>query len=585
MPMRIAMRCVVGLAALLSVAGCAQTRKLTISAKPADAEIKVDGVNRGRGPITESLVFTAKEDVHRITVSRLGYRDQTVQVMRDDKRESLTIDLKPMTRRVNVIVQPVAAVISIDGQETGPEPTTVFSRELEFSVDSKNNWIPHTVTAARPGFQGAQATINFGDRDPNYTLVLEPMRKSLTVNTTPTGAQVWLEGQSIGTSPVRVNDHAFPVDAETNQGIPQKLRVAKPGYDPVEIDITWDDGRTEYQVDLAAKTKIVRILTDPPGATIRLDGRELPRDANGTASVSLQFPPMNEKGDLRTYSGSAVKKTADSEWEPAKFTVAWDAGKSEYMVVLKEILTRPLPLLTLSMNRTDDGWQAVPQEVTTIACKDVTEPRGESPVQLTRLPKGTSVDSLVVSPDGSRLLFTILMGKDRSDFRSQMYMIQTDGTGGANLFSDGKSLDIMPSFSPAGDQILFASNRAGKRLNIWTMSAGGAPGITRLTTGDSNDLWPSLDSDPKPRLFYQAMIDTRPDPRVYNTQVGTIFQTDLTQLAGTQPRVSPKNDAVLFEVVNEKTGKRDICRMSDRGGEVVNLTNTPDVDEFDAVWS
>jgi len=37
--------------------------------------------------------------------------------------------------------------------------------------------------------------------------------------------------------------------------------------------------------------------------------------------------------------------------------------------------------------------------------------------------------------------------------------------------------------------------------------------------------------------------------------------------------------------VNEKTGKRDIYRMSDRGGPAQNLTNSPDVDEFDAVWN
>jgi Tol biopolymer transport system component len=61
--------------------------------------------------------------------------------------------------------------------------------------------------------------------------------------------------------------------------------------------------------------------------------------------------------------------------------------------------------------------------------------------------------------------------------------------------------------------------------------------------------------------------------------------TDLTSVGGTQPRVSPKNDFVLFTSVNEKTGKRDIYRMSDQGGVPENLTNSPDADDFDPAWS
>jgi len=40
-----------------------------------------------------------------------------------------------------------------------------------------------------------------------------------------------------------------------------------------------------------------------------------------------------------------------------------------------------------------------------------------------------------------------------------------------------------------------------------------------------------------------------------------------------------------FTIVNEKTGKRDIARMSDKGGVPENLTNSPDVDDFDPTWS
>jgi dipeptidyl aminopeptidase/acylaminoacyl peptidase len=177
------------------------------------------------------------------------------------------------------------------------------------------------------------------------------------------------------------------------------------------------------------------------------------------------------------------------------------------------------------MQRTADGWQMLPRQLMTIGMKHVDEPdTATQPVKLTNLPKGTNVGGLAISPDGSRLLYTVYTGSDAGSLRSQMFIIRTDGSGGEEIISDGRTLDITPSFSPGGDQIVFASNRAGRRMNIWSMSAIGAPGVTRLTAGDTNDLWPSLDADPKPRLFYQVMVDNQSQPRIWSSQVGTFFQ-------------------------------------------------------------
>lgn len=579
------MRSILLLPLLLSM-GCVTTRTVTITTRPPDAVIAIDGQTRGRGPITEKFTFNDKLDSHRVTASRLGYRDTTVTLQQDEDRKEVVIDLKPFTRRVTVSVGPAPAVISIDGRPHSPDPVSTITTELEFSVDAANRWSSHTISAERAGYRPVSIQVGGADRDSLYTLQLEPMRKDLNISTNPPGASVFIDDEPLGSSPVTDSQRAFEFNPDTNAFVARTIKVVKPGYDPIEVAIGWDDGKTDYVIDLAAKSKQVRITTDPAGAIVTIDGAELKRDEQGASIARLSFPPTNDKGDLRTYSASAKKKTADSEWEPGSFVIGWDGGRSEYAIKLKEIKTMPVPLLTAHLARGDDGWTISPRRVTTIAAKDVSEGTGKSPpVQLTRLQKGTSIDSVAVSPNGAQVLFVTLEGSDKTDFRSQMYIIRSDGTGGADVLTDGKSLDIMPAFSPGGEQIVFSSDRAGRKLSVWSIASSGAPGITNLTSNDSNDLWPCIDSDPKPRLFYQSMVDRRPDPRIFGTQLGTAFRTDIAQTGGMQPRINPKNDTLLFSAVNEKTGKRDLFKMSDKGGLPENLTNTPDVDEYDAVWS
>ena len=69
--------------ALLLVVGCAQTREITITTRPPDANIKVDNVDRGHGQVTEKMVFNDKDSTHTVTVSRLGFKEQTATLRRD----------------------------------------------------------------------------------------------------------------------------------------------------------------------------------------------------------------------------------------------------------------------------------------------------------------------------------------------------------------------------------------------------------------------------------------------------------------------------------------------------------------------
>jgi Tol biopolymer transport system component len=459
--------------------------------------------------------------------------------------------------------------------------------DLEFTVDRSNKWTTHDISADRLGFATAHATVSWTDGSTEYPLVMGPMTKDVSITTDPPGAAVAMDGKIVGVGPATVAEVPFNYDVAKGQYSTHKITVSRPGYDPVERSISWDNATGAYAIALEPKSKTVRIVTDPAGAVVTIDGKVLDRDETGASAGMLQFPPVDDKGTLRTYTATVSKKTVDSEWETGQLTIAFDAGKPDYAIALKEIKTRPVDELTVEFDRNLQGvWEAIPKMVSTLARKDQTEgPDRQQPVQLVRADKDTTINSLAMSPDGTQLMFTEVWGHTKDDLRSQILVVKPDGTGGTQQLTDGKALDLFPSFTPAGDQIVFSSNRAGKKLSIMEKSAVGAPGTAQLTTNDEQDLWPAVDADPQPRLFYEALGDERDEPRLWMTQIGRTIRTELTTVPVTQPRVSPKADSLVFASVNAKTGNRELFLMPDKGGLSQNLTNSPDSDNFDPVWS
>jgi Tol biopolymer transport system component len=573
---------------LALVGGCATTRTLTISTKPADAILTVDHIEVGKGPKTLDFAYDGSRQTHVVVAKRMGFKD-TPLVLKEDSpefdRKQVEIELLAPKRMVTIKTN-LPAIISIDGKPVNDKPITEYKTELPFTIINKQNeWRSYRVMAEKKGFMSEEKTIENADLDPTYELELKPARKDITINSNPPGAKIFFDNKEVGVAPALIPNVDFPFDDDANDYQKHEIRAEKPGYDPVTKSIGWDEGNGEYQVDLLPQIKTVRIITDPAGATVLLDGKELDHDPAGNAiAEKLAFTP-NEKGEPRTYTVDVSLRTPESEWTPQTFKLGWDEGKAQYDVKLKEIRTRNVSMVAPELQRTKSGWQIVAKTTTTLAAKDVNEGANEPPVQVTQFENGTMVDTLGVSPDGSRLVYSLLQPTTNpQELRSRIEMINTDGTGGRVGIDDGQSLDLMPAFTPDGSQIVYSSNRAGRKMNIFSVPTNGQFGVTNLTTGDSTDLWPSVDSEPRQRLYYQGMMDNRDEPHIYMVRLNTILKTDLPT-SGMQPRISPRNDSIIFARKNEKTGLRDLWLMSDRGSDARNLTDTPGIEEFDASWN
>ena len=594
---------VVPLLVCCSLLGCvAPGREVTITARPADATIYIDGQERGRGPITERFTFDEDLAYHTIAARRKGFQEEETRLEANDGRDRIDLVLQPRVRHVTLNVTPVPAVVSVDGQPLSESRVSQISIPLTFTVDRDNRWVPHTVTAERPGYDPAQVTVRWTDQTQEYTLNLQPWRKDVTIVTDPPGAQIYLDGeeQSRGPSPVTFENFEIGVNPQTDLLVPRKVRAVKKGYQPEELLVSWEDRRTQYQLKLKPLSKPVRVATDPPGATVLVDGASmkgvaLAKDESGASFGTLSFPPVKENGEeLASYQAVAVLKTEDREYESAPFTIGWHDGQQEYSVKLTEITARTVPLLRPKFvrnganggNGANAGWRVEPERLTTSATRDVGEPGGVAVTRVGGPPEGALIDTPATSPDGSRLAFVTLAPElGGGGLRSQVHTMPVDGSASPRPIATGDSLNLMPSFSPDGQQILFSSDRAGgRRLSVWSAPADGSGEPARLTQGDSTDLWPTLDAAPRPHLYFERRKDDHPDPRLHATQLKADLHTDLGH-PGRQPRVSPRADLVLFVAADPKTGKGDLCTVPVGGGVITRLTDTPDVDETDPAWS
>jgi serine/threonine protein kinase len=134
----------------------------------------------------------------------------------------------PATGRLVVQSAPAGALITIDGRPHGMTPQTL--RNLAFGR--------HTLKIARPGYLPRSTQLELTERQPSRTVsvTLEPGADaraagtgSISVDTRPRGARVFLDGKVVGTTPLKL------------PGIkagPHAVRIELAGYKSISTNVT-----------------------------------------------------------------------------------------------------------------------------------------------------------------------------------------------------------------------------------------------------------------------------------------------------------------------------------------------------------
>jgi formylglycine-generating enzyme required for sulfatase activity len=290
-------------AALTLVAACAfwlfTSRAVLISTDPADATVEVAGAPE----LKVGGRYLLRPGRYAVTASAAGYAPATASLeVSDQQNQELRLGLTRLPGRVRVTTMPeVAADVSVDGQLAGRTPTG----ELTLQPGVRK------LTIAAPRFLPFEAPLEVegGGILQDFEARLLPGWAEVAVTSIPAGASVLVDGAPAGTTPARLELMAGS----------RTLTLEKDGFKTLTRTVTAVAGEPQELLDLklASADGLVRILSEPSGATVTVAGRyrgvtplETELAPGSSYSVALSkagYEPVTREVDLSTSRGATVR--------------------------------------------------------------------------------------------------------------------------------------------------------------------------------------------------------------------------------------------------------------------------------------
>lgn len=243
--------------------------RLTIESSPSGAAVLIDNKRTAQTPVTD---LPLEKGMHTITLDQPRHLSvtQVVDITGRDVQQQIHIDLAPAWADIRIATEPTGAAVLLDGSAAGHAPLTLEAlqgeRQITLQLPAYADW-QQTLTV-EPG-----QDINLG------TIELLPADGILALVSEPTGANVTLDGEFQGQTPLNLS---------LSPDKPHRLAVFKPGYKRFNETVELPAGATAQRaVTLTAQLGEVQFRISPANAVLSIDGI-----TRGKGSQTLSLPAV-----------------------------------------------------------------------------------------------------------------------------------------------------------------------------------------------------------------------------------------------------------------------------------------------------
>lgn len=231
---------------------------LLLKSNPAGCEITIDGFAVG---ITPRLITNLDaKDVHKMTLSKTGYRSATFDVRFNGRaplvrNETLMLD----SGILHITTEPAGANVTLNGIDRGKTPVTVRG-------------VPKgraTLKLAKEGFKEeviSDLVINSGDEQ-TISRMMEGLPGTLSLSSVPAGARFYVNGEYRGVAPLTITALK---PGEYN------VRAELEGHGSMTRIVTVNNGAMpNEEFRLSNVMGRLEVRTSPAGAQVIFDGQSV----------------------------------------------------------------------------------------------------------------------------------------------------------------------------------------------------------------------------------------------------------------------------------------------------------------------
>ncbi|WP_457631144.1 PEGA domain-containing protein [Oceanithermus sp.] len=244
------------------------TGTLDVSSNPSGAKVYIDGAYRGRTPLTIGL----NPGTHDVELRLPGYQTYRVRVQ---VRAGQTSRVSP--RLVRVVT---TGTLSVDSQPSGAEVYVAGAYRGRTPLNISLNEGTYDVELRLPGYQTYRTRVQVrAGQTSRLAPRLQPVvtTGTLEVYSTPSGAEVYVDGAYRGLTPLVLSIDAGSHDVE----------VRLDGYGVYQTTVNVPAGRSVRVDARLATAKATLDLYVNTNARVFLDGYSLGATKNGRLTVKV----------------------------------------------------------------------------------------------------------------------------------------------------------------------------------------------------------------------------------------------------------------------------------------------------------